>query len=238
MRPYIIINGKNSNNIEGLVVSTLPPIIKPAIRTNIEEIDGRDGDIVTKLGYSAYDKELDIGLSYKYNVDDVIDYFDSEGIIAFSNEPDKFYRFQALEQIDFEKLVRFKTAKVTFHCQPFKYSCAEHTRIYEINDSKGNVVVRNNGNVYSEPIITIKARGEVNISLNNNSNLTLLFSDTEYQTIKIDVEGLNAYYESGAFANRAIAGDYADLRFDIGRNTLSYSGIVKEITFNNYSRWI
>lgn len=59
MRPYIIINGTNSQSIEGLVISTTPSISKPAIRTSVEEIDGRDGDIVTKLGYSAYDKEID-----------------------------------------------------------------------------------------------------------------------------------------------------------------------------------
>ena len=56
MQNYIILNGNISTNIPGLLISELPPITKPKIRTNIEEIDGRDGDIVTYLGYSAYDK--------------------------------------------------------------------------------------------------------------------------------------------------------------------------------------
>ena len=51
MRNYIILNGKKSTDINGLLIQSLPPISKPKIRTQIEEIDGRDGDIVTKLGY-------------------------------------------------------------------------------------------------------------------------------------------------------------------------------------------
>ena len=99
---YIILNGVKSTAVRGLLIQSLPPITKPQIRTSVEEIDGRDGDIVTKLGYSAYDKELTIGLYGDYDVDDVIRYFDSEGDVVFSNEPDKYYKYQIIEQIDFE----------------------------------------------------------------------------------------------------------------------------------------
>lgn len=121
----VTLNGIKSNKIKGLLIQSLPPISKPLIRTQIEEIDGRDGDIVTKLGYSAYDKEMSIGLFADYNVDDVIRFFDSEGEVIFSNEPDKYYNYQIIEQIDFERLIRFKTAKVNFHVQPFKYSAVD-----------------------------------------------------------------------------------------------------------------
>lgn len=122
---YIILNGKKSTLIQGLLISSLPPITKPMVRTEIEEIDGRDGDIVTKLGYSAYDKEMQIGLFGDYDLDEVIQFFNSEGTVIFSNEPDKFYNYQILEQIDFEALIRFKTATVVFHVQPFKQSAVD-----------------------------------------------------------------------------------------------------------------
>ena len=124
---YVILNGVPSTDITGLLIQQLPPVVKPLIRTEIEEIDGRDGDIVTKLGYSAYNREMSIGLYGKFKIDDVIRYFDSEGTVIFSNEPDKFYKYQIIEQIDFERLVRFRTATVVFHCQPFKYSAVEKT---------------------------------------------------------------------------------------------------------------
>ena len=125
MRNYIILNGISSNTISGLLISTLPSISKPKIRTQTEEIDGRDGDIVTKLGYSAYDKEIEIGLYGNFDINEVIEYFNSEGTVVFSNENDKYYNYQILEQIDFEKLIRFKTAKVKMHVQPFKYPTEE-----------------------------------------------------------------------------------------------------------------
>ena len=122
---YCILNGKKSTLIKGLLIQSLPPISKPLMRTQIDEIDGRDGDIVTKLGYSAYNKEMSIGLFGDYDIDEVIEFFDSEGEVIFSNEPDKFYRYEIIEQIDFERLIRFKTATVTFHVQPFKFSAVD-----------------------------------------------------------------------------------------------------------------
>lgn len=130
MRNYIILNGQNSNSISGLLIQSLAPISKPLMRTEIEEIDGRDGDITTKLGYSAYDKQITIGLYGNYDINEVIAYFNSEGTVIFSNEPDKYYNYQIAAQIDFERLVRYKTATVTMHCQPFKYSATEGTEIF------------------------------------------------------------------------------------------------------------
>lgn len=124
---YIILNNKNSTEIKGLLISTLPPISKPSKRYNQEEIDGRDGDLITELGYKAYDKEFQIGLTYNYDVDEVISYFDSKGTVTFSNEPDKYYNYEIIEQIDFEKLIRFKTATIKMHVQPFKYSATDES---------------------------------------------------------------------------------------------------------------
>lgn len=124
---YIELNGEKSTNVKGLIIQSLPPITKPKVRTSIEEIDGRDGDIVTRLGYAAYDKEVSIGLHGDFDIDDAIAFFDSEGEVVFGNEPDKYYRYQILDQIDFERLVRFRTAKVKMHVQPFKYDAVDRT---------------------------------------------------------------------------------------------------------------
>lgn len=124
---YIELNGEKSTGVNGLIIQSLPPITKPKMRTSIETIDGRDGDVVTKLGYSAYDKEVSIGLHGDFDIDDAIAFFDSEGEVVFGNEPDKYYRYQILDEIDFERLVRFRTAKVKMHVQPFKYDAVDRT---------------------------------------------------------------------------------------------------------------
>lgn len=124
---YIELNGEKSTSVKGLMIQSLPPISKPKMRTSIETIDGRDGDVVTKLGYSAYDKQLSIGLHGDFDIDDAIAFFDSDGEVVFGNEPDKYYRYQIIDQIDFERLVRFRTAKVEMHVQPFKHDAVDRT---------------------------------------------------------------------------------------------------------------
>ena len=127
MIDYIELNGEKSTDVKGLMIQSLPPISKPKMRTGKEEIDGRDGDIVTKLGYAAYDKEVSIGLHGDFDIDDAVSFFDSEGEVVFGNEPDKYYRYQILDQIDFGRLIRFRTATVKMHVQPFKYDAVDRT---------------------------------------------------------------------------------------------------------------
>lgn len=148
MRNYIILNGNNSNEITGLLIQTLPPISQTKIRTQVEEIDGRDGDIITKLGYSAYNKEISIGLYGSYDVDDIIKYFtdNQSGQVTFSDEPDKYYNYEILDQVDFDKLIRYRTATVTLHCQPFKYSTTEEKiqiNATEVSGSGSNITLNN-----------------------------------------------------------------------------------------------
>lgn len=154
---YIILNERKSTLIKGLLIQSLPPITKPAIRTKSETIDGRDGDIIQKLGYAAYDKPMEIGLFGDFSIDEVIEYFNSEGTVIFSNEPDKFYKYQILQQIDFEKLIRFRTATVAFHVQPFKLSAVDddfevtknQMTVKPYDHTKFNVTVKESNDVIS-----------------------------------------------------------------------------------------
>ena len=164
---YITLNGRRSDEITGLLIQSLPPIMKPLMRTDIEEIDGRDGDIVTKLGYSAYDREMLIGLHGKYNIDEVIEYFDSEGIAIFSNEPDKYYKYQILEQIDFERLARFRQATVTFHVQPFKFSSVDNKFLHSNSYIKAEPFTKTENSVkvtFDGEKLTVKGTPSANTS--------------------------------------------------------------------------
>jgi len=237
MIPYIIINGVVSKNIEGLLIQSLPPISKPKIRTSTEEIDGRDGDIVTTLGYGAYDKTFSIGLKGDYNVDDVIEYFNTSGKITFSNELDKYYKFATYNKIDFNRLVRFKTANVTVHVQPFKYSLDEPP----ITDTSGAydtyLSVRNTGNIYSKPKLIINGSNTINVYLGNTQIFNINLSAAG-ETIIIDAESMNATDEAGNYLNRQVTGDYDNFRLATGINELKITGYKTSVTLENYSRWI
>lgn len=233
--PYILINGVDSRTITGLLITELPPISKPLQRTLVETIDGRDGDIVTPLGFSAYDKPCKIALTRGYDINDVIAFFNSEGLVMFSNEANKHYNFAIYDQIDFERLIRFKTATVNFHVQPFKYPLAEGYTI--INPE--SFTLKNEGNIYSRPIFTFTGSGIVTLSINGVQLLTIDFGDTSKKII-IDCERMNAYYQDNTLANRVVIGNYDNIRLGVGNNTIAIggSGSVTLLDVEKYSRWI
>lgn len=358
---YVILNGVKSTTIKGLLIQSLPPISKPLMRTSVEEIDGRDGDIVTKLGYSAYNKPMSIGLFGDYNVDEVIQFFSSQGQVIFSNEPDKYYNYEIIEQIDFERLIRFKTATVTFHVQPFKYSAVDDVftlsqnelTVMDYSATKNGVTITvqngvislqgtatsatefyvpvnaltldagdytlqaltngtgesacsvrligsvpsdadsfggtylalsnsgtatlsatlsasktfnyvwfyitsgtalnftldvqclnlsinsfslvNRGNTIARPIITLYGSGTVELSLNGTQILVIDIGDADY--ITIDSAQMNAY-QGDILMNRSVIGDYSNLIFNIGTNTVSWTGNVTQIEVENFTRWL
>lgn len=230
---YITLNGYKSTLIKGLLISALPPITKPQQRTTIEEIDGRDGDIITKLGYAAYDKKMTIGCYGDFNIDDIIQYFDSEGQVVFSNEPDKYYNYKILNQIDFERLCRFKTATVTFHVQPFKFSSVDNTVEYDI-EGKTSQSVRNNGNVISRPKIKLYGYGQVTLTLND---FTFTIEIGTERAIVLDGATLNAYYD-GTLKNRSVTGNLKNLWLPVGESTISFTGDLWLMEITDGSRWI
>lgn len=236
MRNYIELNGKSSAEINGLLIQELPPISKPKMRTQIDTIDGRAGDIVTQLGFAAYDKTIEIGLYGDFDLDDVISYFNSSGQVVFSNEPDKYYNYQILDQIDFQRLIRFRTAKVKMHVQPFKYSSVEGTKTFT-SFTNNQITIKNNGNYFSKPIITITGSGTINLSLNGEQVLVIDMSNAS--SIVLDTANMEAYNPTNqALLNRDVTGDYNNLYLNVGSNTISWTGTITEIDIENYSRWL
>lgn len=217
---YIELNGEKSTSVKGLIIQSLPPISKPKMRTSIETIDGRDGDIVTKLGYSAYDKEVSIGLHGDFDIDDAIAFFDSEGEVVFGNEPDKYYRYQILDQIDFERLIRFRTAKVKMHVQPFKYDAVDRTfdivnQFLHVQDSTaskfGITVTSSDGSIR----VSGRATSDVNIE------------------VPIESMSLSGSYTLTASASGSAAG--CALRLIDGSPSMSFGGSYIELKSNGDS---
>ena len=172
MRNYMILNNQNSNTINGLIIQELAPISKPLQRTQVETIDGRDGDIVTPLGYAAYDKKITIGLYGDFDINEVIAYFATQGTAIFSNEPNKYYNYQILDQIDYERLVRFRVATVTMHVQPFKYSATEGTLTIDASDTvsgEGSDIALNG--TAEAPFTTLRHKGNATQETTTGKNL-------------------------------------------------------------------
>lgn len=229
----IIWKGIDSDSIKGLLICELPPITKPKMRTSITKIDGRDGDIIDELGYESYVKNIKIGLTRNYDLDMIMKYFTGKGDLVLSNESDKVYKCNIVDKVDYEKLLRFKTATVKFYTQPYKYLKDEEKTILSITNETSIKVV-NQGLEISRPIFILKGSGKVSISINNSTIFDYTFPDDESEVI-IDSINEEAYFE-GIYKNRNMLGNFPIL--EVGENIVSWSGTLTNITIEPKSRWL
>lgn len=213
------------------MICELPPITKPEMRTSIIEIDGKDGDIIEELGYASYQKTLQIGLTRNFDINQIIKYFSGSGDLVLSNEPDKVYKATIYSKVDYEKLLRFKTAEVEFHVQPYKYLLNEAP--FELNiTNETELKVSNVGLEKSKPIITLYGEGEIQISI-NGSDIFSINIDDEYVVVNsIEEEA----YKENVLKNRNMLGEFPVL--EIGINTIKWTGNLKKIIIEPKSRWI
>ena len=238
MRNYIILNGVSSQTISGLLIQNLPPISKPRQRVEVEEIDGRDGDIVTTLGYGSYNKEFKIGLYGNYNVDEIISYFNSQGTVTFSNEDDKYYNYQIIEQIDFNKLLRYKEATVKMHVQPFKYSITDNEKTFNINN---NLLSFSNYSKTTNELTVAYSNGTITVSGTGTSNTEILIPISDLilsagsYTLNALANGTNPSQCSIRLINNTISNSFGDDDITLSNNqTQSLSATVTEDESYNY----
>lgn len=236
---YLIWNGTDSRNFNGLMICELPAITKPAMRFENYEFAGADGDFCENLGYSAYDKDVKIGLFGNFDVDLIAKFFSNTGQtgqVIFSNEPTKYYNATILGQIDFERLATFRTATVKFHTQPFKYLVNESPIISSVDGNFSEIKVTNQGLENSKPIFTIWGVGTVIISVNGTKIFQLEFAeDDKFLTVNSAIQ--ECYRNSvNVLKNRQMGGNFPELL--PGENTISWEGTVTKIQIEPKSRWL
>lgn len=229
----IIWKGKSSKEIDGLIITDLPPITKPKMKTNKTEIDGRDGDIVEKVGYESYTKSVGIGLARNFNIDEVINYFTGEGELVLSDEPNKVYLASIYDSIEYDRLLRMRKATIKFYVQPYKYLKDEDKVELDVT-THTSVEVINKGLEISKPIISLEGSGTVEIAVNNINIFKYTFPNDETKVI-IDSLEEEAYYE-GIYKNRNMLGEFPKL--SVGSNVISWTGTLTKISIEPKSRWL
>lgn len=236
-RPTINWKGVDSSTLPSLIITEHPPITKAEMRTETTDIPGRDGTIVDEQGYAAYTKKLQISLKDSTDIDAVIKYFTGSGDLIHSNEPLRTYKASIYSQVDYERLLRYRTAEVEFLVQPYKYLTDEENVVQEVDSGSNTpdeMTVTNEGLEVSKPLITISGYGQVILSVNGQ-----LFCELDIQDspITLDSEALDAYTAAG-LANNRMTGDFPVLQ--PGENTISWEGTggVDSVTVAPRSRWL
>lgn len=229
----IIWKNKSSKEIEGLIITETPPITKPKMKVNKIEIDGRDGDIIEKVGYESYTKNIGIGLTRNFDIDEVIKYFTGEGELIISDEPNKVYVASIYDDVDYEKLLTMKKATIKFHVQPFKYLKGESKVSLNVTTQK-SVSVTNKGLEVSKPILVLEGSGVVEIAVNGTNIFKYTFPSNE---TKVTIDSLEEEaYLDGIYKNRNMLGQFPKL--EVGNNTISWTGTLTKIEIDPKSRWL
>lgn len=198
--------GVSSENFN-IIVNSLPPITKPTMRVAETVIDGVDGSIIEELGYESYDKKVRITLT-KDNTDEVISWLNGEGQLVLSNEPDRYYIAKVIEQIDYERLIKYEPTEVTFRVQPFKYEKdGEETTE---NVSEGNVIKLENAKIPSFKLYgitkqesysgknllsntaTSKTENGVTWTINNDGSISVNGTATGYSSMVVGYAYVNS----------------------------------------------
>lgn len=229
---YIIWNNKDSRDINGLLICELPPITKPQMRVKETTVDGVDGSLIEELGYESYDKTIAVALKVGADIDEITEFFTGNGDVIFSNEPNKYYKARIIKSIDYARLLRYRTARVTFRVQPFKYDHDE-LEIRNYTD-KQELHVVNIGNHTAKPLITIKGTGTIELSVNGTAVCRYEFTD-DTDTVILDSEKQDAYW-GNVLKNRKMVGEFPVLAK--GNNVITWSGAIESIQIKRYSRWL
>ena len=208
----------------GVKVSALPPFSLSTENTNEIPIDGYDGSLVELLGYKSDTKTVEC--DYKGdNQESLLEWLEGNGEVTFSNIPGYFYKARINNQIPIGELIRNKLYEfqVSFLCQPFRYFIDGKK---PIGITASGITLNNPGTQIAKPIITITGNGNITIAINGrvfliaglNGSITIV---SEMQSVLDDKGG-------------SMDGDFP--YFDIGKNTISWTGTVSNISIVPYWR--
>ncbi|MGN1231094.1 MAG: hypothetical protein ACI4TP_04265 [Anaerotignum sp.] len=227
---WFTFKGINSRDM-GIIVTSMPETVRPERRMENITIAGRNGTLHTdEEVYESYDRTMECAIKKRAKLDDIAAWLVGIGEMTFSTEPDKVYRVTIANKISIAQMMRmFQKFQVIMDTQPFKYN------INPIADELTLTVptiIRNGGTVYSEPIITVYGSGDITLSINGVD--FPLYGVNGY--ITIDSEMMEVF--KGNVSQNSKYGGAAFPRFEVGENTIGWTGNVTKMEIQPKWRWL
>lgn len=208
----------------GVKVSALPPFSLSTENTNEIPIDGYDGSLIELLGYKSDTKTVEC--DYKGdNQESLLEWLQGSGEVQFSNIPGYFYKTRINNQIPLSEVLRNQMYEfqISFLCQPFRYFIDGKKNISITNSG---ITLNNPGNRIAKPIMTITGSGNITVTINGRVFIITGLSGSI--TIVSEIQGV--LDDKGNLMD----GDFP--YFDTGKNTISWTGTVSNISIIPYWR--
>lgn len=232
--------GKDSYQDYGIIISKRPNLPSPKRRVSYIEVPGRDSNL--RYDEGTYE---DVTLSVECTIkgENIMERLDTikawlftagESDLIFSFQPDKKFKAQIVNAIDFKQGFKITSQFVLlFNCRPFKYAVSN--TLVTITTGLGTTLV-NQGSVVSRPVIKVYCTGDGSFKINNREMLLTGISTT-YITLDSELE--EAYSSNNgiiANANNFISGEFPLL--DTGNNTITFAGGVTKLEITPNWRWL
>lgn len=213
-------NGQMNTEYDVSVVKR-PDIPSPKKKRSTVTIDGRDGDLYEEDG-TYEDIDILVQMNFKGEPDEwneklrrirrwLINVTDNK--LIFSDDMDYFYKVKNVSISDTKRSKkRAGRFDVTFTCDPYTYLAEGESLVTDIS----NVIV----NLWeiSKPTYHIFGNGQMALNV-NGKKVTM----NVQQALTVDTQ-LRLCYGAGNFLkNTAISGDYENLFFYPGENTISFT---------------
>ncbi len=212
----------------------MPDMVKPKRREDEVTIPGRNGVLTIDEGcYEGYTLSVECGKRGTEKLGDIVTWLDGSGDLILSTEPDKVYRARISNAISIADVIYlYNSFLVQFKVFPFKYSVNAIRSHADDLTLTTPTSIKNKGTVYAEPTITVYGSGNITLTI-NGANYTLTGVDGY---ITVDSEMMEVYKGAINANNKYAAMDFP--RFEVGRNTISWTGNVTKVEIEPKWRWL
>ena len=213
----------------------MPERPKAARKGRKISVPGRDGDLWQGENDAREGISIRVECTTKdgYSAAEINKWLDGEGILRFSDEPNRAYRAQINEE--WRRKNRFlsfdeQVFTVVFDCEPHRYIYPEPIDVIAENGG----IIENPGTAYSLPRITIAGEGDMSVMIAGQR------IDVLAGSVIIDSELAICYESDGNYINpvdyRVIMDDFP--RIPPGISTVTWTGNVSSVTVEGRWRYL
>ncbi len=230
LEPYFIFKGKDSRDMD-ILISAMPDIVKPRRREEEVAIPGRNGVLTIDEGtYEGYTISVECGARGTEKLEEIAAWLDGSGDLFLSTEPDKIYKARISNAISIADVIYlYISFLVQFKVFPFKYSVNAFGDNFTLTRPCS---IYNKGTVCSQPTMTIYGNGNIILTVNGtNYGLNGING-----SVTIDSEMMEVYKDATNANDKYSALDFP--RFEVGENSISWTGSVTKIEVEPKWRWL
>ena len=234
---YFVFNGIRSADL-GLIITK--PIVRPnwtKATTEVERPGASSNIMIQGNNYNSSELTVSAVISdtNAQKVHDIYSALQGFGNLVISTASGEYMRAYCKPIVPETVALLMAEVHIVFTVLPFAYAVSPTIQTI----SAGDNLVKNNGTVYSEPLIILSGNGNISVFVNDEEFKIALTNELADTEIYIDCEAQVAYYIDNNCKipiTELTTGDFPLLH--TGTNIVSYSGTVTSMEINVKERWL